>query len=138
MVHSQNSVHVPSLTSRYCHVISDEIQITCNNHRCKKRFYVVYFSTFFTFLTFLTYFFYFLHVLKRNKQLSYGRETARSLIHFRLTSSAIRKIMPKIAFLATLGASGTILALYPKVSTQRNVVAKFHHELHRRQRLMVF
>ena len=34
-----------------------------------------------------------------DKYLSYGRETARSLILFRLKSSVIRKIMHKIGFL---------------------------------------
>ena len=34
-----------------------------------------------------------------NTQLSYGKETARSLIHFRLISSVIRKIMHKMGFL---------------------------------------
>jgi len=37
-----------------------------------------------------------------NKKLSYGRETARSLILFRLGSSVVRKIMHKIGFWATL------------------------------------
>ena len=54
------------------------------------------------------------------KQLS-SRETARSLIRFRLTCSVIRKIMHKIAFLGhPMGA----YALYLKVLTQRNVVAE--------------
>ena len=35
----------------------------------------------------------------QDKQLSYGRETARSLILFRLTSGVIRKIIHKMGFL---------------------------------------
>ena len=33
------------------------------------------------------------------QEVSYSRETARDLIHFRLTSSVIRKIVHKIVFL---------------------------------------
>ena len=58
-----------------------------------------------------------------NKQLSYGRETSRTLILFRLTSSVIHKIMHKIGFLGhRVGASGAIYALYLKFLTQRNLV----------------
>ena len=56
-----------------------------------------------------------LHMADEYKKLSYGRETARSLIHFRLTSSVIRKIMHKIGLLGhPVGASGAIYALYLK------------------------
>jgi len=41
-----------------------------------------------------------------DKKLSYGRETAQSLILFQLTSSVIRKIMHKIGF------SGHPIVLY--------------------------
>ena len=63
-------------------------------------------------------------------QLSYGRETLRSLMLFRLTSSVIRKIMHKIGFLCHPIASGAIYALplYLKFLTQRNLVAEFHQE----------
>jgi len=57
-----------------------------------------------------------------NKWLSYGRETARSLILFRLTSSVIRKIMHKIGFLGhPLMASGAIYALYLKFLTKKTL-----------------
>ena len=60
------------------------------------------------------------------KKLSYGRETARSLILFRLTSSVIRKIMHKIGFLShPMGASGEIYALYLKCLTKRNLLGEF-------------
>ena len=61
-----------------------------------------------------------------NKEVSYGRETARSLIRFRLTSSVIRKIVHKIAFLGH--STGTSGALYLTVLTQRNIVSEFHRE----------
>jgi len=58
-----------------------------------------------------------------NKQLSYGRETARSLIYFRLTPSFIRKIT-KLHFSTTLWwHQGQYKCL--KVSTQRNITARF-------------
>jgi len=54
-----------------------------------------------------------------NKKLSYGRETARSMIFFRLTSSVIRKIMHKIGFLGhPMGVSGAMYALYLKLVRQ--------------------
>jgi len=57
------------------------------------------------------------------------RETARSLKHFRLTSSVICKIMHKIACLGLpMGQSGAISGLYLKVLTQRNFIAEFHRE----------
>jgi len=66
---------------------------------------------------------------KINKKLSYDRETAQSLIIFRLTSSVIRKLMHKIGFLGhPMGASGKIYALYLKFLTKRNLVAEFHRE----------
>ena len=62
-----------------------------------------------------------------NKQLSQGRQTARSLMLFQLTYSVIRKIMHKIGLLGhPVGASGAIYALYLKFLTQRNLVAEFH------------
>ena len=65
----------------------------------------------------------------RYKQLSQGRETARSLILFRLTSIIISKIMHKIGFLGhAIGASRTIYALYLNFLTQRNLLAEFYRQ----------
>jgi len=69
----------------------------------------------------------YINEINNNNQLSYGRETARSLILFRLTSGVIRKIMHRIGFLGhSVGASGAIYALYLKFLTQRYLVAEFH------------
>ena len=65
----------------------------------------------------------------RSPRPRYGRETARILICFRLTSSVIRKIMHYIAFLGhPVGASGAISALYVNVLMQRNYEVEFHRE----------
>ena len=61
------------------------------------------------------------------KQLSYGREAARSLRRFRLTSIVIREIMHKISFLGhPMCISGAMKVGNSTVLTQRNFVAEFH------------
>jgi len=68
-------------------------------------------------------------VLFTNKKLSYGRETERSLILFRLTSSVICKIMHKIGFLGHLmGHQEQYMRFIWNFLTKRNPVAEFHRE----------
>ena len=63
------------------------------------------------------------------KQLSYGREIARSLIRFRLMSIVIHKVMHKIAFLGHLSAHrGSESGLFDSFNAKKNFVADFHRE----------
>ena len=65
----------------------------------------------------------------KKKYFSYARETTRSLIRFRLTSSIIPITKHKIAFLGhPMGASGTMQVLYMLVLMQTNFVAAFHQQ----------